>query len=232
MGDDGRTLRFGALATRVRPGYGVGVTRHAVEASPIETDDDAAISAEAAAVAAAVVDRRALAPLYRRYAPEVYRFCLRRLRTREAAEDATSLVFERVLTSLHTFRGGAFAPWLFAIAHNTVVNITRRRSAVAMPDHYDATDPAIGPEAAAVASADAQELWRLLDALPDDQRQVIELRLAGLRGPEIAAALGRSPGAVRMLQFRAMTRLRAAFESHDPERWEMHVRENDHDQTG
>ena len=57
MGDDGRTLRFGALATRVFPGAGVGVTRHAVDASPMETDDDAAIAAEAAAVVAAIVDR-------------------------------------------------------------------------------------------------------------------------------------------------------------------------------
>ena len=48
----------------------------------------------------------------------------------------------------------------------------------------------------------------LLPRLPDDQRRVLELRLAGLRGPDIAHVLGRSHGAVRVAQYRAIARLR------------------------
>jgi RNA polymerase sigma-70 factor (ECF subfamily) len=52
----------------------------------------------------------------------------------------------------------------------------------------------------------------LLAHLPADQRRIVELRLAGLTGVEIARALGRSEGAVKMLQFRAVARLRALLD--------------------
>jgi RNA polymerase sigma-70 factor (ECF subfamily) len=47
-----------------------------------------------------------------------------------------------------------------------------------------------------------------LGHLPDDQRRILELRLAGLSGPETAAALGKTHGAVKIAQHRAFTRLR------------------------
>jgi DNA-binding NarL/FixJ family response regulator len=54
---------------------------------------------------------------------------------------------------------------------------------------------------------------RTASQLPPDQRQILELRLAGLTGPEIAAALGRSLGAVKIAQVRAFARLRATLDS-------------------
>jgi len=60
----------------------------------------------------------------------------------------------------------------------------------------------------ALISDEASQIRRLLAQLPTDQRRVVELRLAGLSGAEIAQALGRSFGAVKMLQFRAAARLR------------------------
>jgi RNA polymerase sigma-70 factor (ECF subfamily) len=72
----------------------------------------------------------------------------------------------------------------------------------------DRADPAPTPEEAAIRSEAGEALRQLLAQLPDDQRSVDELRLAGLTGAEVAAALGRSTGAVKMLQFRALTRLR------------------------
>jgi RNA polymerase sigma factor (sigma-70 family) len=59
-----------------------------------------------------------------------------------------------------------------------------------------------------VRNDDARVLRDALSHLNDDQRHVIELRLSGLKGPEIASVLGRSESAVKMLQFRAMKRLR------------------------
>jgi DNA-directed RNA polymerase specialized sigma24 family protein len=56
----------------------------------------------------------------------------------------------------------------------------------------------------------------LLAQLPPDQRQILELRLAGLTGPEIAAALGRSLGAVKIAQVRAFARLRATLDPAGP----------------
>ena len=91
----------------------------------------AVVAAEAsddALVAASVSDRQAFGLLYDRYVDAVYRYCNGRLRDREAAEDATSLIFARALAALPTHRGGAFRSWLFAIAHNVVINARRDAS--------------------------------------------------------------------------------------------------------
>jgi RNA polymerase sigma-70 factor (ECF subfamily) len=173
---------------------------------------------EAILVEQAQRDRRAFAPLYARYVDPVYRYCYRRLGSRHAAEDATSRVFTQALAGLPGFRGGSFAGWLFAIAHNVVANDRSRRrpevplhaAGTAGDNHYhlDRADPAPTPEEAAIRSEAGEALRDLLAQLPDGQRSVVELRLAGLTGAEVATALGRSAGAVKMLQFRALTRLR------------------------
>jgi RNA polymerase sigma-70 factor (ECF subfamily) len=82
---------------------------------------------EAVIVARARLDPSAFAPLYQTYLDPVYRYCYRRLGSREAAEDATSLIFERALRALPTFRGESFRAWLFTIAHNAVTDDYRRR---------------------------------------------------------------------------------------------------------
>lgn len=169
---------------------------------------------DTAAVSRALVDPAAFAVLYDRYVGAVYGYCRHRLGDPDEAEDAASLVFARAIAALpryHADGPGTFRSWLFAIAHNTVANHHRARrldrpldeaAALAMPD------PSPSPEDLAVSADRHRALRAGLDRLPDDQRRVVELRLAGLTGPEIAAALGRSHGAVKMLQLRAIDRLR------------------------
>ena len=70
-------------------------------------------------------------------------------------------------------------------------------------------DPTPGPEEMALRAAASQEVRALLGQLPRDQRHVVELRLAGLTNQEIAESLGRSVAATKMLQLRAITRLRS-----------------------
>jgi len=176
------------------------------------TDDGAA---EAALAAAARHDVRAFAPLYERYAARVYRYCYLRLGHRQEAEDATSLTFVRALAALPGYRGGSFAGWLFAIAHNVTVNSARRPPEQPLDTAFHLADGAASPEDRLLAAETVRRLRALLLRLSDDQRRVLELRLAGLTGPEIAAALGRSVGAVRVLQFRALARLRALPETAD-----------------
>lgn len=77
-------------------------------------------------VAAAQADRQAFAPLYDRYLDPVYRYCLRRLGSREAAEDATGQVFAKALAALPGYRDRSFRGWLFTIAHNVVGDAFRR----------------------------------------------------------------------------------------------------------
>jgi len=180
-----------------------------------DTDQD-----EAMLVACAKADRRAFAPLYARYLDPVYRYCYRRLGSKEAAEDATSQVFAKALTALPSYRDGSFGGWLFAIAHNVVAD-GYRRAALRSHRPLDAVgeplDAGPSPEDLAVAADERRSVRSLLAELPTDQRRVVELRLAGLTGAEIASALERSIPAVKMLQLRAMTRLRARLGVDAPE---------------
>jgi RNA polymerase sigma-70 factor (ECF subfamily) len=167
-----------------------------------ETNDEAL-------VALALHDRHAFGLLYDRYVGPVYRYCYGRLGNREQAEDATSLVFARALAALPTQRGPSVRSWLFAIAHNVVLNM-RRDAASDHPldDAFDLADPGPSPdELAAEAERRSSVAWALTQ-LPEEQRRVVELRLAGLTGPEVAATIGRSHDSVRTTQRRALARLR------------------------
>ena len=158
-------------------------------------------------------DRRHFGPLYDRYADPVFRFCYRRLGNREAAEDATAQVFTKALTALPRYReGGTFAAWLFAIAANVVTDAHRRRRVhQPLDDAPDPIDGAPSPEDLAIVAEERRSVRRLLATLPSEQQRAMELRLAGLSGAEIAKAMGKSHRAVKMLQFRAIAKLRLAM---------------------
>lgn len=160
-------------------------------------------------VARARHDRRAFAILYARYLDPVHRYCYRRLGSREAAEDATSLVFAKALAGLPDYRDGSFRGWLFGIAHHVVADDLRaRRPHAPLDEAGDLLDAAPSPEELALAAEERCSVRDLLANLPAEQRQIVELRLAGLNGPEIAAVSGRSLAAVKVGQFRAYARLR------------------------
>jgi RNA polymerase sigma-70 factor, ECF subfamily len=177
---------------------------HGTRAAPETTARDEELLA-----AAARRDPAAVAALYERHMDPIYRFCLRRLGDRDAAEDATAQVFTKAISALPSFRGGSFQGWLFTIAHRVLLDSVRVNQAPLPLDAAEmVADPRPGPEEIAVSSDAARGIRALLERLPADQRQVVELRLAGLRGVEIAQVIGRSHGTVRNLQHEALQRLR------------------------
>jgi RNA polymerase sigma-70 factor (ECF subfamily) len=183
--------------------HGMGVA--SADDPPLDVDHD-----EAPLVARAQRDPAAFAPLYACYLGPVYGYCYTRLGDRAAAEDATSAVFARALAALPRYRAGSFRGWLFTIAHNVVADAFRgRRPEGPLDAAAEVADAAPTPEERAVADDAGRYLRAQFAHLTPDQRQVVELRLAGLNDREIAQALGRSHGAVRMSQLRAVARLRA-----------------------
>jgi RNA polymerase sigma-70 factor (ECF subfamily) len=173
---------------------------------PERGDDDP--PDEADLVAMAVDSPLAFAPLYLRYLDPVHQYCYRRLGSREAAEDATSQIFERVLKALPTYRGGIFRAWLFTIAHNVITDSYRSsRPHEPLAAAEEVIDPAPEPEEIALLADEQRLLQAALPLLPVDQRRVMELRLTGLPSTEVAVVLGRTPESVRTLQTRAIKRL-------------------------
>jgi RNA polymerase sigma-70 factor (ECF subfamily) len=166
-------------------------------------------TSDEALVVLAMHDRHAFGALYDRYAAVVYRYCYGRLHSREAAEDATSATFARALAALPSHHGPSFRAWLFSIAHNVLINMRRdaprERPLVVVIDLVDPSPPL---DDLAVAEERRRSVREALTRLPESQRQVVEMRLAGLTGPEVAAALGRSHDAVRSEQRRALAALR------------------------
>jgi RNA polymerase sigma-70 factor (ECF subfamily) len=152
--------------------------------------------------------REAFGALYDRYLPRVYRYCYRLLGSHEAAEDANGRVFMNALAALPTFRARSFRAWLFAIAHNVVVDELRaRRASLPLEAAAGVLDPAPSPEEAAIAADDQCAILALLPQLAEDQRHVVALRLAGLSAAEIGEALGKPRNAIDGLQHRAVLRL-------------------------
>ena len=165
-----------------------------------------------AVIAQAQRDPRAFAPLYIAYFDPVYRYCLRCLGDREAAADAAQEVFARAPAALPRYREEAFRPWLFTIAHNVIVDSHRRRgrrpSEVPLEAASQRANQDPTPEEEVLA-ADARHSVRFyLAQLPAEQRSVIELRLADLKGQQIAEILACSLGTVKITQHRALRRLR------------------------
>jgi RNA polymerase sigma-70 factor (ECF subfamily) len=175
-------------------------------------DDDLRLMARAQA------DLLEFARIYDKYVAVIYGYCRRRLDTDALAEDVTSAIFMKALAATPNFKPGAAAgtvrSWLFAIAHNAVldqIKTINRRADRPLEDAAEAIDASPSPEAVALTSETKREMETAMHWLTDEQRRVIELRLAGLTGPEIAATLGIGHGAVRSLQRRALMRLRGAM---------------------
>ena len=140
-----------------------------------------ALDGDARLVALAKSDPRAFAPLYSRYFDPVYRYCYRRLGSREAAEDATSLVFTKALTAFPHYRHASFRGWLFTIAYHVVTDRYRgTQPERPLETVVELRDGSPSPEDLALAADERRSISDLLTRLPDHQRQVVELRLAGL----------------------------------------------------
>jgi len=162
-------------------------------------------------IEAAQRDPRRFAELYEANFDRVYAFVARRVPNREEAEDVTAEVFQQALAGLAGFQwqGTPFVAWLLGIAAHLVAR--RWQRATNQPElPVDELELATTDD-----KAEQQALFaQLLDRLPDDQRRVLQRRFFDQRSiREIAQELGRSEGAIKQLQFRALETLRSQVRS-------------------
>ena len=160
-------------------------------------------------IEAAQRDPSRFADLYQRNFYRVYAYFARRVGGRHQAEDLTADVFREALAGIHKFewRGVPFAAWLLGIAARTLADYWKRTG-------REAGHPA--PEPAAAVSDEVERramLFQLVDRLPEAQFRVIHMRFVEQKSiREIAHHLGRSEGAVKQLQLRAIENLRDQME--------------------
>jgi RNA polymerase sigma-70 factor (ECF subfamily) len=163
-------------------------------------------------------DRTAVARLLATIRPLVVRYCRGRLgsagHTPFSADDVAQEVCLAVLTALPNYRphGRPFLAFVYRIAANKLVDahraVSRARSepVAEVPDSITA---AAGPEQRALQGELSAQLQALLDELPDKQRRILVLRaVVDLSAEETGEIVGATPGAVRLAQHRASTRMR------------------------
>jgi len=167
---------------------------------------------------AAQGEATAIESLLEQIRPMVVRYCRARLVQisghYHVADDVAQEVCLAVLSALPRYRdmGRPFASFVFGIASHKVADAMRNAARLAIPteDLPDGPDNGPGPEETVVAFIEAERARALLARLPENQRELLVLRvLTGMSAEETGHALGMSPGAVRVAQHRALARLRA-----------------------
>lgn len=139
---------------------------------------------------------------------------LGRFGAEDVAQDVAQEVCMAVHTGLSTYddRGLPFEAFVYSIAAHKTADAQRLliRGPQAVAEVPDAVDETTGPEDAAVLRDEAARAAALMRTLPQQQQEILTLRVAvGMSTEETAAALGMTAGAIRVAQHRALTRLRS-----------------------
>jgi RNA polymerase sigma-70 factor, ECF subfamily len=189
------------------------ITRAGTQQDVDDATDDTQTRIVALVELAKQGDAEAFGQLYDNYVSTIYRYIYYRVGGHALAEDLTSETFLRALRSLTSFRwqGRDFGAWLVTIARNLVADhfkSGRFRLEVATGEILDYDSAADGPEDDVLAMLTNEALVTALKKLGTDQQECLVLRfLNGLSVTETARVLGKSDGAIKQLQLRAIRNL-------------------------
>jgi RNA polymerase sigma-70 factor, ECF subfamily len=164
-------------------------------------------------IEAAKHDPAAFGGLYEDNFARIYSYIVYRVRNRAIAEDLTSQVFSEALAGISRFewQGVPFSGWLLKIASRAVADHFRR--VMTETERVETGLPGTESPSTPDDTERNATLYQLVDRLPQTQRRVIHMRFVEQKSiREIAVALGRSEGAVKQLQFRAVETLRTQLE--------------------
>lgn len=153
----------------------------------------------------------ALAHLYNHYFDRIYRFIYYRVSHKETAEDLTEDVFVKLFSKLKGLeQTAAFEGWLFQIARNQVIDYYRsKKQTVALEDVENTLEYETNIVDVVNLKTQQMVFIKLLRELTPEQQQVIKLKfLEDLDNDVIAQALNKTEGAIRVIQHRAIARLK------------------------
>ena len=157
-------------------------------------------------------DPRQFGALYDRHFQQIYRFVYSRVREQTAAEDVTSEIFMKALKAMPRYQdtGRPFAAWLYQIAVNAIADRYRTlRTAQPLDDFHDLSVAGPALDELAVHRDEIRRIWTLVESLPLQQRTALVLKFQeDMKIEDIAVAMGKSAGAVKLLIHRGVSRLR------------------------
>jgi RNA polymerase sigma-70 factor (ECF subfamily) len=160
-------------------------------------------------------DERAYRHMYKNYVNDIYLYLYWRTNELELAQDLTSEVFTKAWNNWDNFDGKYPKAWLYKIAKNQLIDYWRskkdvlidRREAETLLDDRESVVDKIDSDIA------KKKLYRALSTLPETMRDVIELKvLNSLSSKETGGILGLSESNVRVIQYRALKKLRVWYE--------------------
>jgi len=186
----------------------------AESSNPLTTEKFDRMTDEIRIIKAARQDPRVFGELYKLYVEQVFRYLYSKIGNLHDAEDVTSQTFLAAFESFDKFRqDGHFASWLFGIARNKAMDHFRR---LYRSEHINGFSelPAEDNTLAGMIKTEQEEaLSKLIQALPEEDRELIRLRfLAEMSFPEIARFLHRNEAAVKKSIYRLLARLHSQLE--------------------
>ncbi|MFD9248354.1 RNA polymerase sigma factor [Streptomyces bottropensis] len=181
-----------------------------------------ALETAAAAAAEDPSNKAALAELFNAMYEPIVRFMNARIQDPNTAEDLTQEVFVKVVQNISGYTGGGIYAWIWAIARNVYSDYFRpmRNRGFEQPTgdfwHLDAPSAEMGPEESAEWADVRKAIRAKLDKLPEEQHMVLALRITcGYTAAQTAEIMGKRVGTIRVLQFRALAKLRGLMPERD-----------------
>lgn len=157
-------------------------------------------------------DANALGELYSRYAPRIYSYILYQVSDERLAEDLAANVFSKMLAAIQASKAWqqSFVSWLYRIAHNVVVDHFRRfKHGRDLPLDEGLISADLDPVSTVEHTLSHEAVMAAMRVLTEDQRTVIVLKFfEGLSNVEAARVMGKTEGAIKSLQYRALGALR------------------------
>ncbi len=165
-------------------------------------------------------DPRQFGTLYDRHFQQIYRFVYSRVREQTAAEDVTSEIFMKALRAMPRYQdtGRPFAAWLYQIAVNAIADRYRTlRPSSPLEDFHDLSIGGPPLEEETAHRDEIRRIWVLVEALPAQQKTALVLKFQeDMKIEDIAVAMGKTAGAVKLLIHRGVSRLRDEADSLRP----------------
>ncbi len=159
--------------------------------------------------------------LYDKYQPNIFRFIFLKVSRREEAEDLTHQVFLNAWQNIEAFedQGLPLSSWLYKIARNKVIDYYRTKKSIAsienVPEDYFETSQDGGMEQIG-NKIETEGIYKALKKLSAEYQEIIIMRFVEELSPrEISKITGKKSGAIRVLQFRALRRLKKILEENE-----------------